>query len=143
MFRTLDYENELIQQVYSSGMDANIMIRNNLDASNNICIIYCSSNELYKKDAVKDFTEKIIVGNRFEWTNRSAANAPKKEIFIRDLGLSWYVLGLNARLIQLTRWLIIFLKRQGDFRLEQLAFLQADLLRLFWLVGYMLNGVLT
>lgn len=94
-FITLDWENSIIQLEFSRG--GNIKIKEN-QVDNNKCYIYFSSNDLYNKDSESDFINKIVENDRYEWLNRSAANSPRKEIFIRDIWLSWYVNGVNGEL---------------------------------------------
>lgn len=100
MFCTLDLNNELINSVYqrkAGDKGSNIMIREN-KSTNNLCYIYFSSNDLYRKDNSEDFKQKIILNNRFEWTNISANIKPKLEIFVRDVWLSWYCRGISSEL---------------------------------------------
>lgn len=110
-FRTLDKNNTLIKEVYET-IGGNIFIRKN-QTENNYCYVYCSSNDLYKKDSETDFVQKIVKGNRFEWMNRSAQNAPAKEIFIRDVWLSWYANGLNQDIDSIEK-LIDFIRMESS-----------------------------
>lgn len=66
--------------------------------SNNKCYIYFSGNGLYVNNDEKSFKNKIEISDRYEWQNFSAKEKPAKEIFVRDIWLSWYVKGINARL---------------------------------------------
>ena len=109
-FRTLDRNNALIKEVYET-VEGNIFIRKN-QTDNNYCYVYCSSNDLYKKDSESDFVQKIVKGNRFEWMNRSAQNAPAKEIFIRDVWLSWYANGVNQDIDSIEK-LIDFIRMES------------------------------
>ena len=109
-FRTLDRNNALIKEVYET-VEGNIFIRKN-QTDNNYCYVYCSSNDLYKKDSESDFVQKIVKGNRFEWMNRSAQNTPTKEIFIRDVWLSWYANGVNQDIDSIEK-LIDFIRMES------------------------------
>lgn len=82
----------LISQVYKHDKGYKI-VKN--DVSNNVCYIYCSSNALYLKDNVEDFYEKVIVRNRYEWEHIKPVFIPQMEIYIRDIYLSWYVMGIS------------------------------------------------
>lgn len=110
-FMTLDRNNALIKQVYET-RQGNIFIREN-HTDNNYCYVYCSSNNLYKKDNESDFFQKIVQENRFEWMNRSAKNSPAKEIFIRDVWLSWYANGVNQKINSIER-LIEFIRIESS-----------------------------
>lgn len=94
-FLTLDSDNYLINSVYVCENN-NIKILDN-DVENDYCFVYCSSNNLYIKDNQVDFLEKIVRKNRYEWVNRTAEIVPKREIFIRDVWLSWYARGINSK----------------------------------------------
>lgn len=85
---------DLIQAEYEKD---NYKIEHN-DCKNGLAYIYCSSNALYKKDNLQSFKDKIIEGNRYEWSNLRAECKPELEIFIRDIWLSWYVKGINSRI---------------------------------------------
>lgn len=76
----------------------NIRIIDNPDTGNNYCYLYCSSNGLYRKDDPEDFQKKVIKEDRYEWENLKAELIPAREIFIRDIWLSWYVRGINAEI---------------------------------------------
>ena len=85
---------ELIQEQYKKD---NFRIEYN-DCKNGLAYIYCSSNALYKQDDPQSFTERVIIGDRYEWMNLRADSKPELEIFIRDIWLSWYVKGINERI---------------------------------------------
>lgn len=86
----------------------NYIIRKNA-SKNGLAYIYCSSNDLYKKDDLTSFTTRVVNNDRYEWVNISAKNKPELEIFIRDIWLSWYVKGINTS-IDTYEKLISFLK---------------------------------
>lgn len=72
----------------------NYYIRYNQN-NNGLCYIYFSSNGLYDSDNIESFRD-MISKNKYEWLNLSADIKPEKEIFIRDIWLSWYVKGINS-----------------------------------------------
>ena len=109
-FRTLDRNNALIKEVYET-VKGNIFIRKN-QTDNRKSYVYSTSKELYKKDSESDFVQKIVKGNRFEWMNRSAQNTPTKEIFIRDVWLSWYANGVNQDIDSIEK-LIDFIRMES------------------------------
>lgn len=94
MFNSYDEENSLIKKAYSMN---NYACRIN-DVDNRKCYIYFSSNALYSLNDEKDFEKKIFENDRYEWMNRGPSEKPKKEIFVRDIFLSWYVKGINSQL---------------------------------------------
>ncbi len=93
-------------------MQDNFAVKHN-DSHNGLCYIYFSSNALYKKDNVNDFTEKVVKRDRYEWSRLRASNNPELEIFVRDIWLSWYVRGINARINSYEK-LIRLLKNLSD-----------------------------
>lgn len=62
-----------------------------------VCVIYCSSNDIWYPNEKDVFEKRIFVENRFEWENIRYQNAGK-EIFVRDIYKSWYVTGINSRI---------------------------------------------
>ena len=97
---------DLIENIYKN--NSGYRIKEN-DVDNNICFIYCSSNALYLKGDIKDFKNKIIERNRYEWENIQPKKIPKLEIYIRDIFLSWYVKGISKDISDFES-LIYFLK---------------------------------
>lgn len=72
-----------------------------------VCVIYCSSNDIWYPNEKDIFEKRIFIENRFEWENIRYQNAGK-EIFIRDIYKSWYVTGINSRIDsmdKLLKWL--------------------------------------
>lgn len=96
---------ELILKEYDK---ENYRIVNN-NSKNGLCYIYASSNALYKKDDMDDFINRIEQSDRYEWENCKPKEIPEKEIYIRDIYLSWYVKGINSS-INTYEKLIDFLK---------------------------------
>ena len=62
------------------------------------CYVYFSSNGLYVKDSLDSFCQRVITEDRYEWIYNVRDLRPEKEIFIRDIWLSWYVKGINETL---------------------------------------------
>ena len=73
----------------------NIKIRHG--KKDGIAYIFCSSNSLYKKDDRQDFVSKVVNKDKFEWENITQDIDHEKIIYIRDIWLSWYVVGVNAK----------------------------------------------
>ena len=96
MFDIWNYTNELATEVYHKD---NILIRikKNDNAKKRLCVIYCSSNNIWYPNTESCFREQLIEKDRYEWTNFSHPDA-EKEIFVRDIYKSWYVTGVNSRL---------------------------------------------
>lgn len=88
----------------------NYFIRYNA-SDNNFCYVYFSSNGLYINNDRNSFNHVINKLNRYEWENLSAEIKPKKEIFIRDIWLSWYVKGINSTISNIPK-LIDFLQQE-------------------------------
>ena len=75
-----------------------------------VCVIYCSSNDIWYPNEKDVFEKKIFIENRFEWENIRYKNAGK-EIFIRDIYKSWYVTGINSRIDSMDK-LLDWLKKE-------------------------------
>lgn len=88
----------------------NYVVRYN-DTNNNFCYIYFASNGLYIKDDRNSFNQVINEQDKYEWKNLSAKLKPEKEIFIRDVWLSWYVKGINTTISDISK-LIDFLQEE-------------------------------
>lgn len=93
-FNTYDEKDPCMNEYYEK--EQNFEIRYN-DVNNNCCYIYFSSNGLYKRNDIESFRHMIDY-KRFEWKHLSAKCKPRKEIFVRDIWLSWYVKGINSRI---------------------------------------------
>lgn len=94
VWKTLDWKNSELQGNYNSETD-NIKIRHG--KKDGIAYIFCSSNSLYKKDDRQDFVSKVVNKDKFEWENITQDIDHEKIIYIRDIWLSWYVVGVNAK----------------------------------------------
>ena len=94
VWKTLDWKNSELQGNYNSETD-NIKIRHG--KKDGIAYIFCSSNSLYKKDDRQDFVSKVVNKDKFEWENITQDIDHEKIIYIRDIWLSWYVVGINAK----------------------------------------------
>ena len=95
VWKTLDWKNSELQGNYNSETD-NIKIRHG--KKDGIAYIFCSSNSLYKKDDRQDFVSKVVNKDKFEWENITQDIDHEKIIYIRDIWLSWYVVGVNAKI---------------------------------------------
>lgn len=73
----------------------------NLKNDSDICIIFFSSNGLYYPNTVKEFQEKILVEDSYEWENVATSIKIQKHvgriIFIRDIYKQWYVKGISNK----------------------------------------------
>lgn len=64
--------------------------------NNGYCVIYCSSNDIWYPNEKYTFMQKVVKEDRYEWTGITCRLA-KKEIYIRDIYKSWYVIGINSK----------------------------------------------
>ena len=96
----------LLQEQYKK---QNYLIVDNVASNNNYCYLYFSSNALYEKDNIDSFRNIVMANDHYEWRSLRAKVRPKREIFIRDIWLSWYVRGINAE-INTYQQLIDFLR---------------------------------
>ena len=78
-----------------------------------ICLIFCSSNGLYRKDVASNI--KILESDKYDWDNISNSKRllkiAGKYIFIRDIFCHTYVDGINERINTIDR-IINFLKEE-------------------------------
>ena len=77
-----------------------------------VCVIYCSSNDIWYPNERDVFEKRIFVENRFEWENIRYQNAGK-EIFVRDIYKSWYVTGINSRIDSMDK-LLDWLRKETE-----------------------------
>lgn len=78
-----------------------------------MCYIYFSGNGLYTANNLMTFQKNVQEADRYEWTRLRARRKVEKEIFIRDIYLSWYAKGINVQLDNIEK-LIEWLKRETD-----------------------------
>ena len=95
MFQPYNEENELLKEQY---LQHNYIIREHKGHKNGKAYIYFSGNGLYQVDSEESFRSLVLEKNRYEWLHYSARKVPEKEIYIRDIWLSWYCKGINAEL---------------------------------------------
>lgn len=98
MFNTYNENDPLLIQQYQQN---NYKIRTNRGGEKGLCIIYFSGNGLYVANDIDSFYQRVICEDRYEWTKLSARIKPEKEIFVRDIFLSWYAKGINAKLFNI------------------------------------------
>ncbi len=95
-FTPYSEENELLATQYQK--DNYCIVNNEEYDLEKVCYIYFSSNGLYRVDSEESFKKNIINADRYEWRSLKPEKIPQKEIFIRDIWLSWYVKGINNKL---------------------------------------------
>ena len=80
-----------------------------------ICLVFCSGNNLYFPDELEVFEETIICNDRYEWAHVATEMIyyVKKIIFIRDVRKSYYVTGINRKIDCIDK-LIEFLKAECE-----------------------------
>ena len=94
-FQPYDENNELLNAQYQSD---NYMVVHHPRGKKGLCYVYFSGNGLYRADDAESFRDKILKDDRYEWQHLSASCKPEKEIFVRDIWLSWYAKGINQNL---------------------------------------------
>lgn len=107
MFKTYDETCEVLNRQYNE-KNYKIVYHN---VSNNRCYIYFSGNGLYVDNNEESFYSRITISDRYEWQKFSVKKKPAKEIFIRDIWLSWYVKGINTELNSIDK-VIEWLKKE-------------------------------
>lgn len=114
MFCTYDENDPIMQEQYQK--DNFVIINNSIPRKNRggkTCYIYFSGNGLYTANNLMDFQMNVQEADRYEWTRLRARRKVEKEIFIRDIYLSWYAKGINVQLGNIEK-LIEWLKRETD-----------------------------
>lgn len=86
-------DSEVVNEVYAN--HNNYLIEYNPGATENYCVLYFASNDLYYPNNEIAFHEQLVKKNRFEWYGNRIKYA-KKHIFIRDIKKQWYLTGINA-----------------------------------------------
>lgn len=90
-------DNPIIKKTYEENSNYTI----NLSVEKEVydyCFIYFSSNNLYFPNNDETFKKTIVESDRYEWKRncvKKDSNKTYKEIFVRDVYKSWYVLGIN------------------------------------------------
>lgn len=111
---------QLISNAYKSN---NFMIRYNDEIhNNNLCYVYFSSNALYEKGNSESFKSIVVDANRYEWSNITKKYQndlkPAKEIFVRDIYLSWYVKGINCKINSYDKLIALIGKLTEGYRVR-------------------------
>lgn len=91
---------------------SNCQIQYNDSGDKNLCVIYCSSNNIYYPDSDDVFEKVIFENDRFEWKN-NMVQAAYKNIFIRDIYKAWYTNGISDEVKSIEE-LIDFLKKETE-----------------------------
>lgn len=102
------YDDDMIRGYRSD----NYVILDNKACDNNLCYIFCSSNGLYTINDLDSYN-KMIKKKRFEYQNIAKGIKARKIIFLRDIWLSWYALGINYRLNNIDK-MLYFIEEETD-----------------------------
>ncbi|HAU87813.1 MAG TPA: hypothetical protein DCW90_20700 [Lachnospiraceae bacterium] len=80
----------------------------------NICYVFFSSNGLFFPDTIKEFQEKIVDKNRYEWKRMASSKEivvkSGRHIFVRDIYKQWYAKGISY-LINSVDKMVLLLKQ--------------------------------
>lgn len=110
MFDIWNQPKEIAEEIYAR---KNYLIIDNPNAEKDssdpkICVIYCSSNNIWSPNEEYAFKRSFVENDYFEWKKLRVKNA-SREIWIRDIFKSWYVTGINSEIDSIDK-LIDFLK---------------------------------
>lgn len=108
VFDIWDKENPLLKKAYEQD---NYIIKT-YNNNSPYMVVYFASNGLYYPDTEECFKKTVLEGNRFEWLNARRMNAGK-EIYLRDIFKTHYVLGINSRISSMYD-LIEFIKKESQ-----------------------------
>ena len=93
--RLWEPDNEILAEWYHKD---NILVKD--IGRGNKCYIFFSSNDIFFPNTVEEFTGRIVVKDRYEWTNMASSREIMADagrmIFVRDLYKQWYITGANA-----------------------------------------------
>lgn len=103
-------DSEVVNEVYVN--QNNYLIEYNPNATENYCVLYFASNDLYYPNNEVAFYEQLAKKNRFEWYGNRVLFG-KKHIFIRDIKKQWYLTGINAT-IDTPEKLTEFLRKETE-----------------------------
>ena len=101
-------DSDIVKNAYQNSDNYLIEYDNNQSEQN--CVIYFSSNDIYYPNSEAAFRRAILEQNKFEWYATRVPSA-KKHIFIRDIQKQWYLTGVNS-LINTPEKLLTFLKTE-------------------------------
>lgn len=104
--------NNFINNVYK--YDDNYKIVENKKNTLSCTVVYFSSNGIYFPNTLETFKDKIIVGDKYEWSKyENQIKNVKKSIFIRDVYKQWYLKGINTEINNIDK-LIQFIVKEHD-----------------------------
>ena len=93
MFDIWSNDEKIVDEVYGR---ANYKVVLNHNSTENTCVIYFSSNNIWYPNEKRAFVRSFIDNDYYEWEKYIHKKA-KKEIFVRDIYKSWYVKGINSK----------------------------------------------
>lgn len=105
-------DSEVVRNAYSQLTNYLIEYSECNDVSENFCIIYFSSNEIYYPNNEQTFRSQVLDKNKFEWY-RTRIQKGKKHIFLRDIIKQWYLTGINNKISTIEK-LADFLKKETE-----------------------------
>jgi hypothetical protein len=102
-------DSEIVKKTYEELDNYEIIYKDNKE-NNGQVVIYFSSNGLYYPNTEKEFENKIIKQDRYEWKKNLIKNVGK-HIFIRDIQKQWYIEGINKEFNTIEK-ILDFLKNE-------------------------------
>lgn len=104
--RLWDTPNPLVEGVYNTDNYEVIDYGNS-----NLCYIFFSSNGLFFPDTIKEFEEKVIQKNRYEWkylaSDKELIEVSGRHIFVRDIYKQWYIKGINNEINTIDKLIVM------------------------------------
>lgn len=126
--------NKLQHNVYNNNENYTVEYSDN---DSDICVIYFSSHGMYVNNNVEEFTNDILVKNKYEWY-RSRIAVAKKHIFLRDIYKQWYVRGINKDINCLDEIYKLLLKETEGYKVITIGLSAGGYAAI--LLGIMLNA---
>jgi len=108
MAEIFQIDSKIVTETYNNKLNYEIFY--NPKNANKSVAIYFSSNGIYFPNEEKEFREKILNQNRYEWKKNKISSC-HKHIFIRDINKQWYLNGINKNINDVEK-ITEFLKKE-------------------------------
>ena len=81
----------------------------------NRCFVFFSGNGIYFPDNSEEFYKTIEIGDRYEWKKISKDIDAKKIIYLRDIKKIWYQKGINNKINDINKIILLLKKETKKF----------------------------
>ena len=95
-------DSEIVNRQYADNPNYLVEFSTPNTTTENYCILYFSSNDIYYPNTEEAFKKQLLAKNRYEWYGQRIAIG-SKHIFIRDIQKQWYLKGINSNVNSLEK----------------------------------------